>query len=446
MSFDPGARGIAAQARAAAAALSLRNLGNVGIRIFGGRVANAKALASGAAAGRTFEVVATTALPFDAIRVVMAFGQTSGANAITPSAYVSVKPVAEIGDAAIATDSGWTAVTFGGANGIGGSATPSFAPAADQNRRVYTVSDVIPVASVARSDGGRYPAVVIRAYLYTSGTAGNYVIQGNGSQNFDAWETHLSGRIWRMRGKGGNFANTTQSGMTRALSVAENGAPIVGIVYYARGKVVNVAGFGDSITEGQGTYVGEGFGFPACQALSDNATGIAYEWSNLGWSGQTTGQIRQQVLDAVATPGLKFDIGVLPGGSPNDITATIGEADIAATRFKVSHMLDLMRGGGMATVLWTWLPTNTAVRNYGASDSQRRALNDDYRTWGSRGAVIADFDKALAGATSGGQVQLLTDSADDNIHPSDGGNARLSPLLARAVQGLSAIAPGMLAA
>lgn len=404
------------------------NPGNVGIRIFGGRIYNPKALASGAGSGRTYEVVMTTAVPFDAVRLVFAFGQTNAVNAITPSIYADVRSVGDLTDATIATDAGWTAVTFGGTNNVNGSNTLTAAPSASEFRRAITVSDIIPVASVARTDGGTYPIVVARAYIFTAGAAGNYVMLGNGVQDFSNWETHSSGRIWRMRGKGGQFVATTQSGMTRANSIAETGSPIIGVIYYARGKVVNVAGFGDSITEGQGTYIGEGFGLPACQALSVGASGVAYEWSDMGWSGTPLSSIRQHVIDAVATPGLKWDIGFLPGFSPNDITTTIAASDITQMRFKTSHTLSIMKDAGMVPILWTGLPSNTAVKNYGSTDSLRVALNADYRTWATRGQIVADFDSAIAGVTTGGQVQMLVGTTSDNIHPNDTGNALLSTI------------------
>lgn len=76
--------------------------------------------------------------------------------------------------------------------------------------------------------------------------------------------------------------SSNQSGFTGANSSGAVISPVVGIEYMARRRVVSVAGFGDSITEGRGTYLGEGFGQPECVALSDNSSGIAFEWSNLG--------------------------------------------------------------------------------------------------------------------------------------------------------------------
>lgn len=515
MSLDPAARGLAAQARDAAAALALRNLGNVGVRIFGGRIYNPKPINSGAAAGRTYEATTTAAVPFDAVRMVVAMGNTDAANAIPVTGYGSIAAVANPNDAGLASAS-WQVATFGGANNLGGANTVTLSPSPTSARRTHYVSDIIPVASMPRDDGGAYPMLRMRLYVsQTTGSTGNIVVLGNGTQSFANWATHPSGRIWRMGSKGGQFSQTNHLGMTEAAGVtAENGCPIVGLIYYARGKVVNVVGFGDSITEGQGTYVGEGFGFPACQALSQNEKNVAFEWSDMGWSGQTLTAIRQHVFDALSA-GLKWDIAVLPGGSPNDIgggagyvgsisgttltvttagsanisvgdtingpnivagtkiaalgtgiggngtytvdtsqTAASGSlvnarpitaADIAGMRFKASHMVDLVKGAGMVPVLWTWLPTNSAVKPYGVTDGLRRSLNDDYRSWANRGCIVADFDAALAGLTDAtGQVQMLAGTTTDSIHPNDTGSAALAAILARAGKWLVRAPAGMM--
>lgn len=502
MSLDPAARGLAAQARDAAEALAIRNLGNLGIRIFGGRIYNAKSIASGAGAGRTYEVLTTTAVEFDAVRMIVAMGNTDAGTAIPVTGYASLAAVANPGDATIGA-AAWQNATFGGANNLGGAGSVVLNPAANSARRALTISDIMPLPSVPRDDGGAFPLLVMRVYVQqTTGSTGTIVTLGDGNQSFANWASHPSGRIWRMLSKGGQFSQTNYAGMASTNSAVENGCPIVGMVYYARGKVVNVVGFGDSITEGQGTYVGEGFGFPACQALSQNAAGIAYEWSDMGWSGQALTAIRQNLFDALAA-GLKWDIAVLPGGSPNDVatgsghtgsiagttltvsaangatlavgdmifgpnvlantritalgtgtggtgtyavdtsqtaaSGTIGNqkpitaATVSALRFKASHMVEVLRAAGMVPVLWTWLPTNSAVKPYGSTDSLRRGLNDDYRGWASRGCIVADFDAVVAGATdASGQVQLLAGTTIDQIHPNDAGSAALAGVLARA--------------
>lgn len=422
--------------------------GNVGIRMFGGRIANTKPIASGAGSGTTYEVLMTTGLHFDAVRIVMACGNTVAGDALAMSMQLGLAVVGDPSDATISAAS-WVNGTFGGADNIGGGSPGTLTPSPAFGRWKHVISDIIPIQSVPRTDGGKYPLLVIRDYLFqASGATANTVLLGNGTQSFDSWTNHPSGRIWRIRSKGGGFAQSNQAGMTNANSSINNGTPIVGVIYYARGRVVNVVGFGDSITEGQGTYIGEGFGFPACQQLSDNAAGVAFEWSDMGWSGATLSQIRQNMLDAFSA-GLKWDIGVLPTGSPNEIAAPpITSANIAATRFKVAHMQSLLREKGIAPILWTWMPTSVAGgKNYGASDALRRALNDDFREQAKHGVIIADFDSAIAGATNGsGQVEMDPATTDDQIHPNDTGNARCVPKLKRAISELVLPPSGLLVA
>ena len=412
-------------------------LGNVGVRIFGGRMANPKALASGASAGRTYEVVTTTPLPFGAMRLILAVGQTAGADAITPSVIASAAPVPDLTDASI-PGAAWTQMGFGGTDDVDGGSTIALAPAASNKRRKLYLSDIMPISSVPRTDGGAYPAIRLRIYVFTTGAAGNYVVMGNGVQDFSNWATHPSGRIWKTNGKYGQFVGPgagLEANMTDANSIAENGSPIVGLVYYARGKVVNVVGFGDSITEGQGTYIGEGFGFPACHELSRAAEGIAYEWSNLGWAGQTMGQMRQNIIDAMTVSGLKFDVALIPGASPNGTSAPIQASDIDTHRFVSRHSAAILRDNGVTPLISTWLPTNPGIKDYNASDSLRRALNDDYRSDAGHGAVVPDFDAALAGATDGdGQTNMLVGTTDDNIHPNDMGNALLATVAKAAIR------------
>lgn len=219
----------------------------------------------------------------------------------------------------------------------------------------------------------------------------------------------------------------------------------------ARGRVVNALGFGDSITEGQGTYIGEGWGFPACMALSANAEGVAYEWSNLGWSGADYNAIRGHVLDAAAVPGLvrHGDVVFLAGGTPNGHTAPdwITPAGLAAQR---AALMGLARQRldeiGAFVVPWTWLPTDPAVKAYGVTDALRRAFNDELRSLAARGMVVADFDVKLAGAPNGdGQVLPAAETMPDTIHPGDSGNALLALAAAQAIERSVRPAHGLLA-
>jgi lysophospholipase L1-like esterase len=446
MGADAIARGLAAQARAAAQPPLLRALGNIGSRLIPGRTYNA-AYSQEA----TYELlIAVPCDAFSAVRVVFATGQTGGATAasVTTTAYVRAVPDATDASSAAAIPKQVT---------LGGATSWPLAPAPSANRRAYAVSDWITLPSVARGDGGRYPLVVVRAHL----TAGQIVVSGNGSDDFGNWAGHPSGLVHRMRHRiaatdyaaSGNWANFNASN----AAIASSGSPIAGIQYLANGKVVNLFGFGDSITEGRGTYLGEGFGTPAAIALSANGAGIAHNWNNLAWSGQTTPQILQNLKDAIAAGIMPpHAVIVLPSGSPNNVgnrAMTASDISGAAGGVTASAQGDLAQmlaaiALGIPTaqpVLWTWMATNSAVNGYGATDALRRGYNDLVRQMAGRGQIVADIDTALAGtADASGQVQMRGGTTTDGIHPNDAGNALAASVLARAVQRLVQPAAGML--
>lgn len=511
--IDPAARGLAVQAKANASAVSIAasKVGTVGVRYFGGRVYRTFSIPANSS-GTTFEVMMTTATDFDAVRIIYAMGNLDpSGGAITPTVIGRVAVVGDPSDATISAlpTSSWITQTWGGTaanNYMGGSSPGTLPPAATSARRGFTISDLIPISSVPRTDGGKYPLLLVRADLYTpDSSGGQIVISGTATSTVANWATHPSGRIWRQMWRNGAWVNTG------LMTNVDGGSPIAGVIYYARGKIVNVAGFGDSITESVGgTYRGEGFGFPATQALTA-AGGPAYEWSNFGWESQNTTAILQNLNDAVAL-GLPFNVGVIPNGSPNDVangsgsvgsisgtTLTVTTANsgfavgqyiylpgitpgtyitalgtgtgstgtytvnisqtvasgalsntnpitstiINATRWKAQMMYNKLAGAGISPVIWTWLPTNDAQKTYGPSDSLRVAYNSDLRARAASGMVVADFDTALSGVTnSAGQVQYLAGATTDNIHPNDTGNAILAPMLQKAISKAFYVGPG----
>lgn len=436
MSFDPGTRGLATQARNVTTARAIRNLGNIGTRLFGGRLSNT----FNNTAQFTFETTLALVAPFDAVRLVFAAGQTNSATGVSATMLATVAVVGDTSDATI------NGATWTGAQ-VAGSGTWALAPSSAFGRSKIVVSDWITLPSVARTDGGALPLLVVRAWV----NGGNpIVLYGDGTQSFTNWGAHPSGRIWRVRTKSGNYASTSQSGFT-APAVSSTG-PLIGVQYLARGKVVTLWGFGDSITEGQGTYIGEGFGAPAAVALSANPAGVAYEWAQAGWSGGSMVVINNRVTDFAASGLLDLgtNIAVLPGGSPNDNVSTVpttGAGSPTSQRGYLAQMLLTLAAKKVQPVLWTWLPTNASVRPYGATDAVRRAYNDELRGWSGRGQVVADFDKVIAGATNGsGQVEMATGTSGDGIHPGDSGNGRFVPLLSGCVQQIVPLAAGVLTA
>lgn len=423
----------------------------VGICVQRGRVANSTFLLE-----TNYELlIALASAKVTAVQVIFATGYS--ATAVSVNANGAVRPVPNASDAASQAASGsHKQIRIAGATPFALAVAPQIT-AGGAGRALLTISDWIPVRSVARDDGGSGSLFVIRTHL----TAGQVVISGNGTDSFAAWETQPDGRIMRRRHNvvAGDLTSTgTWNSWTTAAGASSSGCPIVGLRYIADGAVINMFGFGDSITEGEGTRIGEGWGLPAAVALSTNTGNVAVEWSNFAWAGQSMDRVRQHIVDTFAA-GLLPEIAVIPSMSPNNIgnrSIVVADIDGAAgapdavdcaimTRAKIHTALNT-QSKPITPIWWTWLPTNSTVNNYGASDSLRRADNDSVRGWASHGVIVADFGAKLAGVTTGGQVQMLAGSTNDDIHPNDGGNALLAPVMTKAARKATGlVTPGLLA-
>lgn len=381
----------------------------VATRIFGGRMGTLNN-----STPATFQITTELAQHFDAVRVLFANTDLLISHAMRS---VAVSVMADKTDLNNASGTFVTA-TRNAMSRVYAELSPG------TGRMAYTATDWIPISSVARTDGGTYPLIVARAYMNISSALPVY---GDGVDDFTNWATRTGGRIWCSRQQAG--VNVT-SGFTSTTNTSQN--PIIGFQYLARGKVITVAGCGDSITEGRGTYLNEGFILPAIDALS-NMSGTAYEYMNCGWSGQSMATFAERGIDILQS-NIKPDVLVLPVASPNDTLTTIAQTDIDAFRSRRNRVVAEARKTGTPVVLWTWLPTNTAVRNYGATDSFRVAYNADIMAQAGRGMFVADTSTAVSGSTSGGQVQLAVADTTDGIHPNDTGNAILRDIIKPVIQ------------
>ena len=89
-------------------------------------------------------------------------------------------------------------------------------------------------------------------------------------------------------------------------------------------------------------------------------------------------------------------------------------------------------------LVWTWIPSNTSVKTYGATESLRIAYNESVKSSLKRDTIIFDASTLISGAVDGtGQMQMKVGSTTDNIHPNDQGNLvdlapNLIPLLRKA--------------
>jgi lysophospholipase L1-like esterase len=364
---------------------------------------------------QTFQITTELQTDFDAVRPIFASTDTNISHAIRMVSASAPASAADLNNSSGTWVQGFRAglgrIYAGVAPGVG--------------RICYSTTDWIYLPSRPRTDGGKNPLVSIRAFFNASSTLPAY---GNGADSFTNWATRTDGRKWVARQQAGLHVTTT-SGFTTTANLSQS--PIVGVQYLARGKVITVAAVGDSITDGRGSYLGEGFIMPVTEALTNGNTAV--EYMNCGWSTQTMAVFAERAIDVLESP-LKPSVLVMPAGSPNDVSGAITQAHIDAMRGQRSRVQKAAKDHGVPLVLWTWLPSDSSVKPYGTSDSLRTAYNAEALAQDGKGFIVADTAAVFGGATSGGQIQIGAGLSTDGIHPNDAGNAALRNVIRQAIQ------------
>lgn len=173
--------------------------------------------------------------------------------------------------------------------------------------------------------------------------------------------------------------------------------------------------FGDSITEGWGR--------------TGSATFFAGKgYVNRGISGQTTAQMllrfRQDVI------ALQPAVVVILAGT-NDIAGNTGPAGQGMIEDNLHSMVELAKAHGIAVVLSSVLPVSEYPWQPGVQPAPKvRALNAALRRYaGQQKLVYLDYYTPLASREGGLDKSL----ADDGVHPTAAGYARMAPLAEAAI-------------
>ncbi|WP_256774514.1 MULTISPECIES: SGNH/GDSL hydrolase family protein [unclassified Stenotrophomonas] len=173
--------------------------------------------------------------------------------------------------------------------------------------------------------------------------------------------------------------------------------------------------FGDSITEGWGR--------------TGSATFFAGKgYLNRGISGQTTAQMllrfRQDVI------ALQPAVVVILAGT-NDIAGNTGPASQAMIEDNLHSMVELAKAHGIAVVLSSVLPVSEYPWQPGVQPAPKvRALNAALQRYaGQQKLVYLDYYTPLANHEGGLDKAL----ADDGVHPTAAGYARMAPLAEAAI-------------
>jgi len=173
--------------------------------------------------------------------------------------------------------------------------------------------------------------------------------------------------------------------------------------------------YGDSITEGWGPTGSESF-FPGKGYL------------NRGISGQTTAQMllrfRQDVI------ALDPAVVVILAGT-NDIAGNTGPASQAMIEDNLHSMVELAQAHGIKVVLSSVLPVSAYPWRPGLQPAASvRALNAALKRYaGQQRLVYLDYHAALGNADGGLDKAL----AEDGVHPTPAGYAKMAPLAEAAV-------------
>lgn len=173
--------------------------------------------------------------------------------------------------------------------------------------------------------------------------------------------------------------------------------------------------FGDSITEGWGATGSDTF-FPGKGYL------------NRGISGQTTAQMLLRFRQDVVA--LEPAVVVVLAGT-NDIAGNTGPATQRMIEDNLHSMVELAQAHGIKVVLSSVLPVSDYPWQPGVHPAGKiRALNAALKGYAARQALVyLDYHAPLSNADGGLDKAL----AEDGVHPTAAGYARMAPLAQAAI-------------
>lgn len=348
----------------------------------------------------------TTETHFDQMRIVLLNAQTSTQTGIQASIGVSANPIADATAMNTFVPDAFVNVTWAAASSV----TQAVGVAVKDVS--YTVSDWMDISSVNPASGN-FPIVHLRVFQPSTNTN----ITNTTMTNLGWMATASDGRIFSAYYKDTTDLSQGMPAFGSGAAAAPRGVSFL-IQYKSRGRIRTLGVFGDSLAFGQGgTNYGEGYARLLQRSISSTARPV--ELANIGMPGATTTEFYNNMVKLVAA-GIVPHWSIYHAGSPNNISTTIAASDVNTMRTQLTKAVDTLLTNGSIPFVATWVPSNTAAKNYGATDSLRVAYNNQVRAMA--GANVLDIDTAVAGVTVGGQVQIKAGMANaDNLHINDVG-------------------------
>jgi hypothetical protein len=399
-------------------------LNNIGTRIF--TVSNISNT-GGAQSNMTFMNQVTLEQHFDAVQLIFMNNE--------PSGY-------QIGDVSIGVSNGsdpnnpvagsCIPVSFGGITPTAAAPITLPASAGTSVNPDFYLSDIMPISSINRSDGGTLPLLHVRTYIPTTGTNVTLALFGNTTNGALFWgSSPPGGRTWRTRRVAGNLAVTSAGSVPTWTDPKDRGYGVLcGVQYFARGSVVKVMFFGDSTSVGAGeagplgvAVTGAGAITRACHAVSD-INSLAFQVASGGVSAHTMPEYYSRAVRMI--PLFKPDIVIF---TATQNSASITQAAVNATSYYTSLAQKLCKDNGALCILTTELANNSAdgVSAYTAGqDAFRQAYNAELISRRNKGVLVVDS----AGVISAGGLPAPNKAGytcvGGHAHPNDIGYDAMS--------------------
>lgn len=319
-------------------------------------------MASGVA-NVTFHMLVRAPAEYDAIQLVMSATSNDSTNAVkftvaAPDAVGdSVNPT--LGGAAVTpTTVTWGTTSPRNPRNPGGGATTvlqsGFSGTAPNTIEGVTYSDIIPLASVARTDQpGVPPLLMVREFAAANAPISTQLNNlkvgfGNPAQALlpDAMCGYISGDV-----------ASTASGVAAPLVGAQGFCPGVEVIYYLRGqRIYTIASAGDSLDQGfcgstavncsPGTIGGVTRSLAAQMTAAGNPTGFA-AWH---MAGQTSGNFNERALNGLMLGDCAVGVTHL-FFKPWSVNEGTGTSTIAGDLRRADHILDWAYKCGITPIL-----------------------------------------------------------------------------------------------
>lgn len=306
----------------------------------------------------------------------------------------------------------WIDCTFGGAT------TATLAPALGTERTSITWSDLIPIPSLTRIDGGVRPIIQVRIE-FPSGA--QYSRPANGIAR---WRTLESPRYFRVSKQA--VGGVTDKAAYTQVANTEQGICVPAVQYYTKKKGKQFLIVGDSIREGVGATP-NGVGAAQLLAYRHSTPDAPIDYFNGAIHAQAPMVYSPRVNDMldVVKPTHVF----YAPWSGNDVAVGgITPDALNRARMALANVIGWVRGARTPTnlILDEGTPTSTAYKAVGAADSRRVDFNNWLRNFTGVITTPGYADAVSVAPDATGQIQINPSLTSDGVHPNGAGQKLLA--------------------